>query len=77
MTMSMLPVRSPLPNSVPSMRSAPASRPSSAGGDGAAAIVVRVQAHADVLALCDVAAEVLDLIREHVRRRHLDRAPAD
>ena len=43
-----------------------------AGRDGAAAIVVRVQAHADVLALRDVAAEVLDLIGEHVRRRHLD-----
>ena len=48
--------------------------PELGGRDGAAAIVVRVQAHANVLALCDVAAEVLDLVREHVRRRHLDRA---
>jgi hypothetical protein len=31
-----------------------------------------VQADANVLALRDVAAEVLDLVREHVRRRHLD-----
>ena len=38
-----------------------------AGRDGAAAIVVRVQAHADVLALYHVAAEILDLIGEHVR----------
>ena len=43
-----------------------------AGRDRAAAIVVRVQAHADVLALRYVAAKILDLIGEHVRRRHLD-----
>jgi hypothetical protein len=42
------------------------------GCDGTAPVVVRVQAHANVLALAHVAAEILDLIGEHVRRRHLD-----
>ena len=60
-TMSMLPVRSPLPSSVPSMRSAPASSAELGGRHGAAAIVVRVQADADVLAVRDVLAHPLDL----------------
>ena len=42
------------------------------GRDRATAIVVRVQAHANVLAILHVAAEVFDLIGEQVRRRHLD-----
>jgi len=71
-TRSMLPVRSPLPSNVPSTRSAPASTPSSARGHTAPAIVVRVQADAEVLAMGHVLAHVLNHVRVHVRGAHLD-----
>ena len=43
------------------------------GGDGRAAVVVRVQADAHVLAVADVANEVLDLVGVRVGGAHLDR----
>jgi hypothetical protein len=65
----MLPVRSPLPNNVPSIQSAPAAG-RLGGGDRRTAIVVSASSP-ECAALCHVAAEIFDLIRS--RRRHLDR----
>ena len=70
--MSTLPVRSPLPKSVPSTRSAPAISASSVAATARAAVVVRVHRELDRVAARDVAREPLDAIGVHVRRRHLD-----
>ena len=72
-TTSTLPVRSPLPNSVPSTRSAPAITPNSAAATARAAVVVRVQRQDTRVAVGDVAEEPLDGVGVDVRRVHLDR----
>ncbi len=72
-TTSTLPVRSPLPNSVPSTRSAPASTPELGGGHGAAAVIVRVQGQHETVTPGDAAEEPLDGIGVQVRRVHFHR----
>ena len=43
------------------------------GGNAHALVVVRVQGQHDGIAVVEVVGHVLDLVREHVRRGHLDR----
>ena len=72
-TTSTLPVRSPLPNSVPSIAVRAGHHAELGRGDRAAAIVVRVQAQHDLVAVLDVAVEPLDDVAVDVGRVHLDR----
>ena len=71
-TMSTLPVRSPLPNSVPSTRSAPGQDGELGGGHRRAPVVVRVEAEDDGVAVGDVPAEPLDDVGVDVGPVHLD-----
>ena len=71
--MSTLPVRSPLPNSVPSTRSAPAITASSAAATAVPRSLCGCTDSTMRVALRDVAAEPFDLVGVDVRRRHLDR----
>ena len=70
--MSTLPVRSPLPNKVPSTRSAPAMTASSAAATAGAAIIVRMHAQDERVAPIDVPQEPFDLIGIDIGRGHLD-----
>ena len=70
--MSTLPVRSPLPNSVPSTRSAPGHHAELGGSHRAAAVVVRVQGDDHRVALLDRAAEPLDHVAVDVGGVTLD-----
>ena len=72
-TRQTLPVRSPLPNRQPSMRSAPAMTRELRRGDAGTAIVMRMQAQQHAVAPRQIAVHPLDLIGVDVRRGDLDR----
>ena len=59
--MSTLPVRSPFPNRVPSIRSAPARIPSSAIADTAATVVVRMQTQGNCITVFQMFVDVFYL----------------
>ena len=69
-TMSTLPVRSPLPNSVPSTRSAPAISPSSAAATPVPRSLCGCREMMMLVAVGYVRPEPFDLVGVDVRRRH-------
>ena len=71
-TMSTLPVRSPLPKSVPSDPIGAGQHGQLRRRDRSTPVVVRVQAEHDGVPVLDRAPEPLDHVRVHVRRVHLD-----
>ncbi len=71
--MSTLPVRSPLPKSVPSTRSCSCHQPELRRRDRRATVVVRMDAEDEAVAGRDVTLEPLDAIGVDVRRERLDR----
>ena len=72
-TMSMLPVRSPLPSNVPSTRSAPAITPSSAAATPQPRSLCVCTLTRTCSRCCDVIAHPLDHVGVDVGRAHLDR----
>ena len=70
--MSTLPVRSPLPNSVPSTRSAPAITASSAAATAVPRSLCGCTLKMIAVAMRDVPREPFDLVGINVGRRHLD-----
>ena len=70
--MSRLPVRSPLPKSVPSTRSAPASKPSSVAATPVPRSLCVCRLMIGDSRSRHVAAHPFDLVRVNVRHRHLD-----